>query len=42
MHLKEAAGYLEDWRKRLMQWSKPDFVEVSVSCEINSYCNPEI
>ena len=26
----------------LMQWESPDFVEISVGCEINSYATAEI
>ncbi len=26
----------------LMQWEAPDFVEISVGCEINSYATAEI
>jgi|HubBroStandDraft_2_1064218.scaffolds.fasta_scaffold106582_2 coenzyme PQQ precursor peptide PqqA len=25
-----------------MEWEKPDYVEISLSCEINSYANAEL
>jgi len=25
-----------------MQWEKPEFVEISLACEINSYANAEM
>ncbi len=29
-------------KERFMDWVRPDFEEISLGCEINSYANPEL
>jgi coenzyme PQQ precursor peptide PqqA len=29
-------------RRTAMEWEKPDYVEISLSCEISSYANAEL
>jgi coenzyme PQQ precursor peptide PqqA len=29
-------------RRTAMEWEKPDYVEISLSCEISSYVNAEL
>ncbi|MBW8747130.1 MAG: pyrroloquinoline quinone precursor peptide PqqA [Acidobacteria bacterium] len=38
----ELIQYLERKKRRMKTWTRPDFKEVSLGCEINSYSPAEI
>ena len=34
--------YIQEQKERAMEWTSPQFEEVCLNCEINSYANAEL